>query len=324
MTAAQPAVSVIVPCYKVTEHVPEALDSLRAQTFRDFEVIVINDGCPDTENLEHALEPYRGEIVYIKQENAGLGGARNRGIRAARAPLIALLDPDDAWEPNYLEVQTGILRAHPEIDVLYPNAVYFGDGAGSWSGRKLMDMLPSDGEPTFQRILSKRCTVFIGVTARREALLRVGLFDCDPGLHGAEDLLLWLRLAKAGAKFSYHRLPLARYRIREGSLSDDRVAIGRAALCAYRKLLGADGVTEEEEREIQNAIRMQEVAIEFYLGRKALYAGNRDEALRRLTRASEALRNYRLRAAIVMLRIWPGPLYKYIHRRYPTEYSFLH
>jgi glycosyltransferase involved in cell wall biosynthesis len=322
MTGAQPAVSVIVPCYKATEYIREALDSLRAQTFRDFEAIVINDGCPDTANLERALEPYRGEIVYIKQENTGLAGARNRGIRAARAPLIALLDADDAWAPNYLEVQTGILRARPEVDVLYPNAVYFGAGAGSWSGRKLMDMLPSEGDPTFERILAGQCAVFVGVTARREALLRVGLFDSE--LRSAEDLDLWLRLAKAGAKFSYHRQPLARYRIREGSLSDDRVAVGRAALSVYRKLLGSNDVTEEERRGIQNAIRAQEAQIEFHLGRKALYAGNRDEALRRLTRASESLKNNRLRAAIVMLRVCPGLLYRLIHHRYPTEYLFLH
>jgi glycosyltransferase involved in cell wall biosynthesis len=306
----------------VTEYIREALDSLRAQTFRNFETIVINDGCPDTANLERALEPYRGEIVYIKQENTGLSGARNSGIKAARAPLIALLDADDAWEPNYLEAQTGILRAHPEIDVLYPNAVYFGAGAGSWSGRKFMDMLPSAGDATFQSILSGQCAVFVGVAARREKLLRVGLFD--PELRSAEDLDLWLRLARAGAKFGYHRQTLARYRLRAGSLSDDRVAVGRAALCVYRKLLGANPITEEERRGLQDAIRRQEAQIDFGLGRKALYAGNRDEALRRLTRANETLNSRRLRAAIVMLRIWPGLLYRLIHYRYPTESIFLH
>jgi glycosyltransferase involved in cell wall biosynthesis len=322
MTDTQPAVSVIVPCYRVTEYVPEALDSLRAQTFRNFETIVINDGCPDTANLERALEPYRSEIVYIKQENAGLAGARNRGITAARSSLVALLDADDVWEPDYLAVQTGILRARPEIDVLSPNAVYFGAGAGSWSGRKFMDMFPRVDEPTFQDILSGRCFVFVGVAARREALMRVGLFDSE--LRAAEDLDLWLRLAKAGAKLNCHSQPLVRYRIREGSLSDDRIALARAAIRVYRKLLDANHVVEEESREIQNAIRIQDAMIDLRLGRKALYAGNRDEALRRLARANEALNNHKLRAAIFMLRVWPGLLYSYIHRRYPTERSFLY
>ena len=61
-----PLVSVIIPCYNATRFIPETLDSLRAQTFRSFEIILVNDGCPDTENLERALEPYRDEIRYLK------------------------------------------------------------------------------------------------------------------------------------------------------------------------------------------------------------------------------------------------------------------
>jgi glycosyltransferase involved in cell wall biosynthesis len=109
MTDTTPAVSVVTPCYKVTEYVAGALDSLRAQTFRNFETILVNDGCPDTDNLERVLAPYRREIIYFKQEHGGLSVARNTAIRAARAPIIALLDPDDAWERGYLEAQTALL-----------------------------------------------------------------------------------------------------------------------------------------------------------------------------------------------------------------------
>lgn len=321
-TQGPPAVSVIVPCYKVTEYIPEALDSLRAQTFRNFEIILINDGCPDTANLERALEPYRGEILYLRQENTGPAGARNRGIMAARSPLIAFLDADDIWEPTYLEAQTGILRDRPEVDVLYPNAVFF--GAGTWSGRNFMDMFPSAGEPTFQSILSGQCSVFYGAVVRREALMRVGLFDAERTLIGVEDLDLWLRLAKAGAKFGYHRQPLVRYRLHAGSLSDDKVARAHTTIHVYQKLLGADPVAKEDRRLLQDAIRERETAIEFILGRKALYACHRDEALRRLTLANKVLNKNKLRAATLLLRVWPGLLYKFIHHRYPTEHSFLH
>jgi len=321
MTGAQPAVSVIVPCYKVTEYVPEALDSLRAQTFRDFETIVVNDGCPDTANLERALEPYRGEIVYLTQENAGLAGARNTGIRAARAPLVAFLDSDDIWEPNYLEVQTALLAAHPEAGVVYPNAIFFGPGASTWSGRAFQEMLPSSGEPTFENILTGKCSVFVGATARRQTLLDAGLFDAS--LRSAEDLDLWLRLTRSGVKLLRNRQPLARYRLRVGSLSDDRADLARAAIRVYRKMLDA-GVSAGERRLLEKAIEAQEVLIDFRLGRKALYAGDREEALRRLTRAAGSLRNYRLRAAILMLRVCPGLLHRLIHRRYPTEHLFLH
>lgn len=322
MTAAQPAVSVIVPCYKVTEYIAETLDSLRVQTFRNFEVIVINDGCPDSENLERALEPYRDEIVYIKQENTGPAGARNRGMTASRAPLIVPLDADDLLDPTYLEVHTGILRDHPEIDVLCSNYVYFGADAGAWSGRKGMDMFPPTGEPSFQRILSGQCVVPNISTVRRDALIRVGMYDAE--LRSAQDLDLWLRLARTGAKFSYNRQPLFRYRIRKGNLSDNKVGCAHAAIRVYRKLLALNPIGEDEKRQVQDAIRGQEAFIDFILGRKALYACHRDEALRRLTLANKTLNNRKLRAAILALRVWPGLLYKYIHHRYPTEHLFLH
>jgi glycosyltransferase involved in cell wall biosynthesis len=322
MTDTQPAVSVIIPCYKATEYIPETLDSLRTQTFRDFETIVINDGCPDTANLERALAPYRDEILYLRQENAGPAAARNLGIQASRAPLIVPLDADDLLEPTYLEVQTGILRDHPEVDVLYPNCTYFGAAAGSWNGRKGMDMFPSAGEPTFESILTGRCVVANIATVRREALMRVGMYD--PELTSAQDLDLWLRLAKAGAKFSYHRQALFRYRIRKGNLSDDKSGRAQAAIRLYRKFLAVDAVSEEERRLLQDAIREQEATLEFILGRKALYASHRDEALRRLTLANKVLKKKKVRAAILILRVWPGLLYGYIHHRYPSEHSFLH
>jgi glycosyltransferase involved in cell wall biosynthesis len=322
MTDTRPAVSIVVPCYKATGYISETLDSLRAQTSRNFETILVNDGCPDTVNLERVLEPYRGEIIYLRQENTGPAGARNRGIQASRAPLIVPLDADDLLDPTYLEAQTAILRDHPEIDVLCPNYIYFGVDAGSWSGRKGMDMFPPVGEPVFQTILSGQCVVPNVATVRREPLMRVGMYDS--ALTSAQDLDLWLRLARAGAKFKYNRQPLFHYRIRKGNLSDDKDARALAAIRVYRKFLTADALTKEERRWIEDAIRSQDATIEFILGRKALYACHRDEALRRLTLANRVLNNNKLRAAILMLRVWPGLLYKLIHHRYPTEYSFLH
>src|SRR5262249_43809454 len=97
ISEAAPAVSVIIPAYGVTPYIAEALDSVLAQTYTDFELIVVNDGCPDTAALEAVLRPYLDHIVYVKKENGGVSSARNAGIRVARAPLIALLDGDDAW-----------------------------------------------------------------------------------------------------------------------------------------------------------------------------------------------------------------------------------
>src|SRR5580704_11335265 len=105
-----PAVSVIVPAYNTAEFIAETLDSVFQQTFTNSEVIVVNDGSPDTEKLEAVLEPFRHRIVYLKQENRGLSGARNTAIRKARGEFLAFLDSDDMWLPKYLETQVDFLE----------------------------------------------------------------------------------------------------------------------------------------------------------------------------------------------------------------------
>src|ERR1035438_10871876 len=116
-----PLVSVIIPAYRAAESIADTLDLL-AQTFKDYEIIVVNDGSPDSEDLEKALEPYRERIIYLRQENEGPGGARNAGIRTARGQYIAPLDADDIGAPEHLAAQLAVLEAHPSIEVGYGDA----------------------------------------------------------------------------------------------------------------------------------------------------------------------------------------------------------
>src|ERR687891_1946060 len=90
-----PDVSVIIPAYNTGPYIADAVASVLAQTYTSHEVIVVNDGSPDTELLERELAPFRHRIIYLVQENAGLSSARNAGIRIARGRYIALLDSDD-------------------------------------------------------------------------------------------------------------------------------------------------------------------------------------------------------------------------------------
>src|SRR2546423_11920715 len=105
MKASSPKVSVIIAAYNVAEYIGETLVSVFAQTFSDYEVIVINDGSEDEAELAAALAPYRERIVYRTQDNRGLAAARNAGIRAARGQYIAFLDADDLWEAEFLQKQ---------------------------------------------------------------------------------------------------------------------------------------------------------------------------------------------------------------------------
>jgi glycosyltransferase involved in cell wall biosynthesis len=315
-----PAVSVIVPAYNVTAFIADALDSLRAQTFRDFETIVVNDGCPDSANLERVLEPYRGEIVYIRQENQGVAAARNAGLRAARGPLVALLDPDDMWEPEYLEVQTGLLASHPEIGIACANVTLIGETP--FLGQTYLDHFPDRNEINFRRLLGRHCRISSSVTARRELILQAGLFD--PALRAAEDLHLWLRLAHMGTRFIRTDRPLIRYRARPGSLSNDPTRIGSDVLKVYKNLSDTLDLNVTDRACLEDAIRREEATLDFYLGKKALYAGRNREAQERLGRANRVLRSRKVTFSLLALRIAPGLIHKLVRWRNPTEYKFLH
>ena len=315
-----PAVSVIIPAYNVTAFITDALNSLRAQTFRDFETIVVNDGCPDSANLERTLEPYGAEIVYIRQENQGVAAARNTALRAARAPLVALLDPDDMWEPEYLEVQTGQFASNPETGVACANVTFIGET--SFQGQTFLDKFPDRGDINFHRLLSQECRISSSVTARRELILRAGLFD--PNLRAAEDLHLWLRLAHIGTRFIRTDRPLIRYRARPESLSNDPTRIASDVLKVYKNLSETLDLNARDRACLEDAIRREEANLDFYLAKKALYAGRNREAKERLDRANRVLRSRKVAFSLLALRIAPGLVHKLVRWRNPTEYMFLH
>src|ERR1039458_8017361 len=112
-----PQVSVIIPAFNAAGHIVAALESVFAQSFTDYEVILVNDGSPDTEQLEQAIQPYVSRIAYLAQENRGPSAARNLGIRHARGEWLAFLDSDDAWLPHYLAEQLRFLREDPALDI---------------------------------------------------------------------------------------------------------------------------------------------------------------------------------------------------------------
>ena len=114
-----------MPAYNAADHICETLDSVKAQKFREYEIIVVNDGSPDTDKLERAIKMRLEDIIYIKQRNAGAAVARNTGIEHARGEIIAFLDADDIWQPDYLTSQFVFLQRH-SYDMVYCDAALFG------------------------------------------------------------------------------------------------------------------------------------------------------------------------------------------------------
>jgi GT2 family glycosyltransferase len=306
-----PAVSVVVPAYNVSQYVAEALDSVRAQTFKDYEIIVVNDGSPDTENLERVLEPYLPEIVYLRQENRGLSGARNSGIRAARAPFIALLDGDDLWEPQFLEAMLAELQRDPTLDVLYSDALYFGDTPEA--GRTYMELHPSSGEVTVEAILTQRCNVISCIVARREIMLRAGLFD--ESLRSSEDFDMWLRILKAGGRINYLRQPLMRYRRHRASLSSDPVWMCRHILQVLDKAERKLDLTDAERDALQQQQRRYGAELNFNEGKRAFFSGDTKAAIESLTKANALSPNRKTALAVRLLRLAPRALLRAYHLR---------
>jgi glycosyltransferase involved in cell wall biosynthesis len=296
-----PLVSVIVPAYNVAEFIGEALDSVLAQTFTDYEIIVVNDGSPDTEKLEKALAPYMSRIIYLKQENRGVSAARNAGIAAARGSLIAFLDGDDTWLPNYLKIQVSRIQADATIDVLYPNVIMFGDSSDD--GEEFMSICPSSGEVTFERLLLQECNVSNCSIARRDTIIRAGLFD--ESLRSVEDFDLWLRVIKQGGRIAYHRNVLARYRRRPGSLTADPVRLSEHILKVLSKIKETMELTPSEQATLEIQLRHFQALLRLQEGKRAFFSGDTAGAIKGLTEANRFFHNRKFAITLMMLRIAP-------------------
>lgn len=297
----EPAVSIIVPAYCVTPYITTALDSIFTQTFRSFEVIVVNDGCPDSVNLERALMAYQSRIRYMRQENAGVGAARKTAVEAACAPLIAQLDPDDWWERDYLDVQLRLLESNPVLDLIYSNAIYFGDPA--LEGRELMDYAPSEGEVTLARLLEAKVNVTYSALIRKDAILRAGNFD--PDLRTSEDFDLWIRMLKAGSAMGYHRAPLLHYRLRQDSLTSRKLDAQKWLVRVLEKTENRLTLSNEEQFALRNRKTATQMEMELIQGKEAIKAREWADARWHL----EVYRSYRparkLSLVLLFLNICP-------------------
>jgi glycosyltransferase involved in cell wall biosynthesis len=293
-------VSVIMPAYGVAEYIGAALDSVLNQTFTDYEIIVINDGAPDTVELEVVLERYRDRIVYLKHENRGLSEARNTAIRVARGRYLALLDPDDLWEPEYLAAQVRLLESDPTIDAVYPNALLFGDTVNA--GKTYMDICPSEGEVTFESLITERCQVAIFVTARKEAVIRAGMFD--PLIRISGDFDLWLRMAKQGARIAYTRHILARRRCRPNALSANLVGLHEDVLRIFDKAEKYD-LTPAERGTVDHERNRHQAMVDLYKGKEAFVAGDFNAAVGYLKQANIFLKSRKIAAVAIAMRVAP-------------------
>jgi glycosyltransferase involved in cell wall biosynthesis len=305
-------VSIIIPAFNAAEYIGETLDSVFAQTFTGYEVIVINDGSPDTEDLERELKRFPSPLRYLKQANKGAAAARNTGLRAAAGEFVAFLDADDTWLPTFLEKQLNLLK-RSNADFVYADALLTGNSP--LSGRTFMQVQPSRGEVTPESLLAVEVTVLTStVLARKQPIIEVGLFN--ETVKRGHDFELWLRLAKHGVRFAYQDDVLAHHRIIESSLSGDTISQLKRTLSVLDVIGKRDDLSAGEKAALQfNRNRtLGELALED--GKSRLIAGDFPGAREGFRKAHQLHGGWKLRLVCAGMSLTPELLRRvYSHKK---------
>jgi glycosyltransferase involved in cell wall biosynthesis len=297
-----PLVSVIIPAFNAASHIAGALESAFSQSFTDYEVIVTNDGSPDSRQFEEVIQPYISRIIYLKQENRGPGAARNLGIRQACGEWLAFLDSDDAWLPRYLAEQLRFLSADPSLDMVYCDANL--EGATAATGKTFMQICPSSGPVTFDSVLVERTQILTsGTIVRRRNVLAAGLFDED--LRQSEDHDLWLRLLYSGSKVAYQRDALLRRTVRSDSQGAAPGSLLSGEIQSLGKLNRALDLSPATRALLAERLKKISAKLAFVQGKEFLIAGEPDKAYESLSRAHTLAPSSKLRAVLIGLRIAP-------------------
>lgn len=210
MTATLPLVSVLMPAYRQSEYIEEALDSLLKQTYTNWEVAIVDDGSPD--NVAEIVRKYTekdSRIKFFHTENHGVSAARNYAASQTSGDLILPLDADDTFEPGYMEACVAAFRDNPDLKLVYCQWNMFGDVKKTHPifYRGYADLLIAN-------------TIFSAAMYRRKDFERVGGYDTEIPF-GFEDWNFWISLLDENSQVFQIQQPLFNYRIKSASRSVD-------------------------------------------------------------------------------------------------------
>ena len=220
-----PLISVIVVTYNRAHFLKDALDSIKVQTFKDYEIILVDDG--STDDTKEIAEKYEG-IRYIYQEHSGISRARNTGVKAARGKWIAALDSDDLWEKDKLQKQVEYLHAHPDCRIVFTEFKNFTD-------------IPEDNLDGRQQNLLQTIIKWCLPTALIDAGLfdEIGLFDETMEYSEDTDWVYRLKFSRINVEHCVDEVLYLR-RVHSSNISTSRKDINnedmiKLVLDAYRK-----------------------------------------------------------------------------------------
>lgn len=298
-----PRVSVILPTYNRARFLAQALDSIKAQTWTDWDLIIVDDGSTDdTETVvDRLIGEMPGAVSYVRQANKGAYGARNTGLDHATGTYVAFFDSDDLWLPHHLARCMAGLQAHPELDWVFGSCTRVEHATGRVVDENVFYV---DGTPR----------PFLSLRTRRDGDLRI--FDDPSGtecqiLHGffcglqnsvihrrifdgrrfheqyrvCEDELFLIRVLAEGARLAYYLEPHVIYRMHElnssvsgvGQVDDKTLAIFRELVDGFEELLREVPLTARDRRAARRRLSREYF---WHLGYHGLLpAGRRGEAL---------------------------------------------
>ena len=319
MVKDSPKISVIIPAYQISDFAAETLDSVFAQIYNDFEVIVVNDGSPDTADLERVLTPYFDRIVYAVQENLGASQARNTAICLARGEWLAFLDGDDVWFPEHLESQIE-LAERKDYDMVYCDALLFGESL--FEGDNFMRTSPSSGDVTTTSLISAECNVITsGTLLKRSWVERVDMFDVS--LPRMQDFDLWYRIARAGARIGYQKRILIKYRVRSDSLSGTNVERSRRNIRALEVIAEKYDLDQQEQEAWDKKMLAYTAEYELEKGKYFLTAGEFATARSHIAAANSYFRKPKLTVIVALLGFSPRLALKLFQKFRREEFKFI-
>lgn len=286
-----PAVSIIIPNYNTAGYIRETLESVFGQTFRSFEVIVVNDASPDTAEFREVIKPYLDRIILSENiSNLGTSATRNQATSLARSEFICFLDADDIWRPTFLEDLVAF-QNEGNYDLVYADCETFTTGRGDEQDRS--DLNPQQGPIDRHHLIEGKCHILpSGSLIRKASFLAVNGFDAD--VTRTEDFDLWMRMLFDGARFGYLRKVLFKFRISPGSGSGDAVVrIERSIIC-WRTLQKKLKFSESETSIIEYHISDLEAGALRANGRDAIYRRDWPAAKLAFQKAMSIARKIRL------------------------------
>lgn len=226
-----PKISIIIITYNREEYIAEAINSALQQTYKDFEIIVVDDG--STDKTREIVESFNSlQIRYLYKKNSGISEARNMGVKNARGEYILWLDSDDSLLPNAAKAELAVFNQNPEVDIVYVDH-FFMDPAGRVT-YLCYDYCSDTKEDLIAAAVAKSPIRNLGVMVRKTVYERVGLYD--PTLKKAEDHDLWLRALKK-AEFKHLALPLAKRRLHQKKISHCLRSVKADETKVFKRLL---------------------------------------------------------------------------------------